>query len=325
MKKLLLILATIPTLLSAQKTYEINFDDGSTKVVTMNYDDPDNLPKFNLTYDLFGFSVIGQGMLSYQLKPEFRINNKMMVSGKWSTAYSRSLDENIRYNSSYQSIFKKTSTLGLLFHYSLFTLDKPVTKKVAVDYGGNTVYLARLPRTIAKTLQVEVGIQRTMTPAELELLSDSSTAFSTFRAMNFSSFSGVAGISFYKHESYQVTSNGVSRSFFRYTRIYAHAVFAMKTAYTTYSIDYGSSSSSPTTAAEATSGFISPSLSKMGWNLGIEKHMGIKNSSASICIGFELGKLPHLISKDQQGETTTSPASYFQIHFGFGLGTKIKK
>jgi len=322
MKKLLFFVLNFPLIVFAQQTYEIKFDDGSTKQVRFDYDDPDNLPRFNFTFNALGFSVIGNGMLSYKLIPEFRINSKMMVTASWSSAYSRGLDDNIVYNSPYIGLYKKTSAFNLLFHYTFFTIDKPKEKKVSVDYGGNTVYIARLPRIIAKSFQLEAGINRMMTPANLALRTDSSTAFNTFTAMNFSSVNGVAGVSYYKHESYQVTSNGISRSYFRYTRIYAHVLVAIKTGYDTYSVTYGSA----VTTAPAGSGFVAPEVNKVGWNIGLEKHMGIKNTSLSMCIGVEYGKIPHLTeSGGTESENGSSPSEMFQIHFGLGFGTKLQE
>jgi hypothetical protein len=323
MKKLLLVFAFSPLLMNAQVTYDIQFDDGSQKRVTMDYDDPENLPKFNCTFNFAGFSVVGTGILSYQLRPEFRFNDRMMVSGCFTTGYTRGLDDNIRYNSPYIDLYKKTSLLNLNFHFTAFTHLQQKEKKTAVDYGGNSVYVARIPRNIARSLQVDAGFSRIVTPSDLELQGDSVNANVIYHALNFQSMGGRIGLAYYKRESYQVTADGVSRSYFRYTRFYANALFAFSTGYTTYGTDYSSSSTPVTT--EATAGFVAPEVNKMGWAVGIEKHLGIKNSTASMMIAVEFGKIPHLSTAAADGSKITAAPDVIQIHFGIGLGTRLPK
>lgn len=326
MKKIVTLIALLSAVSSyAQTIYDIDFSDGSKKRVVMDYDDPNNLPRFNLTYNFFGFSVIGKGMLSYQVKPEFRLNDKMIITGNWTSAYTRGLDENIRYNASYQDLMKKTSILGLDFHYDALTSTKPQEKKTPVDYGGNTVYIAKLPRNTSRSLQVNVGFSRIVTPSELDLLNDSSVSSSlNYVAMNFQSINGKLGLAYHKRESYKVTADGISRSYFRYSRIYANLLYALSTSYKAYGTDYSNPSATPSTT-EVSSGYVAPAINKIGWSVGLEKHMGIKNSTLSMMIGVEFGKIPHLTSANIQGETIAAAPDLLQIHFGLGFGTKLPR
>ncbi len=324
--RILIAVIVLPFLAKAQsQTYDITFNNGETKKIVLEYDDPDRLPRYNLGVSIFGFSVVPpEGMLTFKLKPAYRINKKMMVTGLLTSVYTRKMDPVIGDHLTESGVDRKKPTMGtsLLFHYSVFSMRKSVEKMQAVDYGMNTIYKAKIPRVVANTLLAEGGIYNMRTPNGVKLVSTDPTLRDTvFSSINTSSTSVGVGLCFSRHQSFKIVSDGIARSTFRYSRLYFHLTYALAQKYDVLAIDYGTSSDP--VGFEPSTGYEAPEFSKLGWRLGWEKQLGFKNSSCSGTIGFEYAVIPSMSSAIVDGNyKASSPKEFFSIHFGIGIGAQ---
>jgi len=319
--KTILAIVLFPLFVNSQ-SYDITFENGETKKIEFAYDNPDHLSRFNMTYCFFGFSVLGaEGLLTYQLKPEYRINKKMMVTGTLNSVYARNMDPVIGDRTTVLTEqYKPTLGATGLFHYALFSIRKPVKKKIAVDFDAISTYTAKLPRVIAKTLLADGGIYYMRSPTGVNLGSLNPSSDTTYQTINTRSTSVGFGLSFYKHQSYEIIANGISRSYFRYSRLYFHMTYALMQNFDLTGINYASGYENAT-SFEPTTGFVFPTFSKIGWRFGLDKHLGFKNSNFSGTIGFEYAVLPFMKTINPS-VIETSPREYFSIHFGIGFGEK---
>jgi hypothetical protein len=69
-----------PLITYTQETLSIDFSNGETKEITIDYDDPTNLPKMGVDIKFFGLMFFHSEALSFKLSPYYRINEKWMIN-----------------------------------------------------------------------------------------------------------------------------------------------------------------------------------------------------------------------------------------------------
>ncbi len=311
--------------LNAQIKYKFNFEDGSEKTITMDYDDPTRMPLWNVNTSFCLFLVGNRGMASYRIQPEYRINDKMMIDASFCAPFKKSADESMSSNPEEQ---KLTMNLSGLFHYSLITSISGKKKKTAVDYGrskgpggGEAVYSAEIPRNIARTLVAMGGLnffQQNL--GSIGLKETQVVANKNYYTPNESFFSLCAGGSYYINQSYQLTTSGGStRAYWRYFRAYGYLTYAIVSDMQTR-MSTGSFSNGDLLSSDVETGFEKPELTRTGYRYGFEWHLAMMNSSKSLVIGFEIAQLPYFTFYNIQPKIHNN---YAMIHIGMGIGQKV--
>lgn len=89
---------TFSTIILAQEKYKIKFENGQSKDVVIEYDDPSRLPKFQVEFNPMSFAVLKDASLTFHLKPSYRITDWIRVEGRLVMPYGRKVDGNIHQN-----------------------------------------------------------------------------------------------------------------------------------------------------------------------------------------------------------------------------------
>lgn len=311
----------------AQETIELTFNNGETKEITIDYDNPAYLPKWGIDCKFFGLMSFNAEALSFKLSPHYKINKLWMLKANITMPYSKGVDGNVEESFNEENR-KLAHDWSLMNHYILATKTKTQTKKTAVDYVDNIVYTASLPRIMEKNLSLDGGlghIQYATNGRLKSLASDNNNGDTSFRVMDFSCLSFNLGASLYKVESYKITATSASRAYWRTSRLYGMLTFGLKTNYVVERTIYDglSGSSSSFTYSQVTEGFEKPENKAMvGYRFGFEKNWGMLNSGNSMTLGLEIGSLPKLYS---EGKPIGLANSIFMFHVGFGFGPKPKQ
>jgi hypothetical protein len=132
-------------------------------------------------------------------------------------------------------------------------------------------------------------------------------------AVNYSSASVYAGVSYFKTESYKMTTNKTSRAYWRTFRLYALFTAGVG-SYNVSQIIYNSSANE-STSSKAETGYEVPGKKALGYRIGLERIVGFMNSPFSFTYGVETGSVPGLKLED-------SPSGIFLFHIGAGISSK---
>ena len=315
MKTFLLVISlfTFTNLLNAQKTYHFEFENGEKRTVTINYDDPQKMSKWEASINLFGFSVIREGALIFQLKLLHRVNPKLIIESNLISPYGKKMDGNLHESLKNNSLYQQTLLFNTMGHYIISESHKSKLLKTAVDWGypddkTTIIYSANIPRVISKAISADGGFSYYQIPINLELSNSYYIPMAKYLSLNL-------GISYMKSQSYKMTSNGISRSYRRSSRAYLYLTNAFLKKNNVYKDSEITSNSD----------YEKPKFISIGWRIGYEIMLGIKNTDKGISLGVEMGGLPHMTTKYVSSGAAVSASSILLLKFGFTLGTKIEE
>ncbi len=314
---------------NSQQTYKVEFPDGEQEI-TIDYDDPSRLPKWNLGFSFFSVMAAAQDepSICFRLQPEYRINEKLMIDANFCTPFSKSLEVNQAYFKSEQT---KTVNFTTLAHYQLLYKPFVKTKKTPVNYkqsgSSTTVYTVKMERNFARSLEAIGGFNFLKVPDRSYLETSPGTKLQdSFYYSNSQKFLSLcAGISYVKSESIKITSEDGSRAYWRYNRVYAYLTSAL-TGNVEARMAIKSSSFSGNgleRTVSASDGFVKPDISRIGYRIGAERHLGTKNSGFSMVIGIEVGSTPYV--KINLPAPSGPNKGFFLFHMGFGFGQNVGK
>jgi len=307
--------------------YELTFPNGETKKFNFNYDDPYRLPKISLEASFFTFNTAADGALAYQLKPIYRPNNKLWFDGQLTMPYSRRFDGTIDYRNPEDPQKKLTIDFTPLAHYKIWNKIATKEKKHAVDFehtdSTQTVFVAKLPRSKEYALELDAGFlfyRSNASSFQLESLRQPGNfnPDTSFDLTRYHSTSISAGLSFRASESYEMVTDGNTRSYWRSGRIYFDLTYALFGDYSVYYSVYPYSTSS---ASDGTTGYTEPTFNRMGFRIGYDKTFGTKKPGLGYVIGFEAVVNPGFVSNTKIGYSGT-PSSFICFNSGLVFGTK---
>jgi hypothetical protein len=314
MKKLTLIASLLCfsiQQLYAQKDIELTFDNGETKTFRFDYDDPEVLPKWGLDLRFFGLTDLGVGVPGPKIIPYFRASYKLTFQGHLTIPYSKGMDENALGREEAMS----TSDWSLMSHYIILSKDQTKEKNVAVDFGhsggADVIYKAKLPRSVKRNLAVDGGLGGYRYYKDIELEREPPKNFGNMDSNYYigmvSNTAMQLGLSYFKSESYKMTTDDKTRTYWNTQRIYARMTLGLINKY--------SITKAGVEVDKVADGFQQPVKSVLGYRIGMDRNFGIKNSGCSMIWGLEFGSLPGI-----KGEGLKN--TIFMLHFGIGLAPK---
>lgn len=311
----------------AQKEIVLEFENGEKKIFTMDYDDPEVLSKWNVNARFFGLLAFSSEGLSFRLNPVYRVNYNWVLEASYAMPYAKSLDGNATEGAVPKRGAKVSRDWSIMSHYIVFSNSKIKLKKLAVDFKqeGNvqTVYSAMMPRMKKRNLSLDGGLgnYRYFSGGGLVSLKNPDPNSDTSYSMgNISYLSLNAGASLFKSESYKMTTDGVSRTYWRYSRLYAYMSIGVRPNYEVNRVIQRTSGGFLIDPAvqHVSDGYVKPETIPLGYRIGYEKNWGIKNSGSSLSFGIEFGDMPRF-KIDQTAK------AIFMFHVGFGFGPKPAK
>lgn len=305
--------------ISQNNVQKIHFEDGSTKLLRMIYDDPFHLPKWQLEYSIFGFTVQKDGALVFQLKPVFRFNEKFMVDCQITMPYSKGLDFNIHQNKKDYPTLKRSFDISLLSHYRFATRRKVKNKWLAVSFGPGVVYKAKMNRNVASYATFISGLNAHRLAYDYNVKGeDNNDSDTTYSLGTGTTYSVCAGLGWSFSESYKLNTDGVVMKFWRSARIYGFVsyAFASKERYLRENYYDDIVVHDP-----PESEFDAMKLDRFGYRVGIDLSPNIVNSNVAITYGFEFGR--HASYVTSADNTIGTSQSMFMVHFGFSFGEKL--
>ena len=320
MKKAISILPLLllyACLVQAQKALEIQFTNGERRTVIFEYDDPDVLTKWNIDIRPLGFSIFSrehaEGTPSMRLGGIYRITSKLSVQGLYLLPYSKDLDDNIWTEA------KSSKDWSLFCNYEIASKSKTKLKKQSVDFGGSrnteVVYKAKLPRVSKRSLAVTGGFSGYRYYNGGDLIASDVNSKDVYNLENVKQTCFNIGLSMNKTESYLMNTNEKKRSYWRYNRVFALLSLGLTS---NYDVTKTAANSEKTSLKKGDSGFEAPGKKSIGYRIGAEKYIGIKNSGWALIVGLELDGLPGI-------DNSVAAKSNFMIHIGVLIGPKPDK
>ncbi|MFK7970962.1 MAG: hypothetical protein AB8F95_11370 [Bacteroidia bacterium] len=331
MKKLILFIVCMGAFTYGfTQTHQFKFPNGVTKKFSFDYDDPLLLPKWQVEYHFFGFSVdniTNEASGNFQLKPILRLSDRLWLEGQLTAPYGRGADGSIDYRNKQDETKRLSIDFAPLAHFKLWNSVKPRKKKIAIDYeySGNTtdMYVVKIPRNIEHAIELDAGFYfnrsniHRMPAQALQLSTESDTSFLLSR---FNSTSIVAGFSYRKSQSFQMKTDGVTRRYWSYMRFFGNLSYALTgNTYVNQLFIPPGGSYSDQMVTPVQDGFVKPDLSRLGWRIGVDMVSGFKNSSLGFVLGFEVGKIPYFTTVVEE-RTYQTNENLFMVHFGFTFG-----
>ncbi len=306
--------------------YELTFPNGEIKKFNFTYDDPYRLPKISLEASFFSFNTADDGALAYQLKPIYRPNNKLWFDGQLTMPYSRRFDGTIDYRDPDDPQRKLSIDFTPLAHYKIWNKIATKEKKQAVDFeqtkSYQTVYTAKLPRKKEYALELDAGFLFYRSNASgfiLETLSQPGNfnPDTSFNLARYHSTSISAGLSFRTSESYEMVTDGITRSYWNSGRIYFDLTYAFFGDYSVYYSVYPN----PSTNTTISTGYNEPTFNRIGFRIGYDKTLGTKITGLGYVLGIEAVVNPGFVSNTAIGYSGT-PSSFICFNSGLVFGTK---
>jgi hypothetical protein len=311
---------------NSQQTYKVEFPDGEQEI-TIDYDDPSRLPKWNLGFSFFSVMAASQNEpnICFRLQPEYRINEKLMIDANFCTPFSKSIEIDQAYFKNEQT---KTVNFTTLAHYQLLYKPFVKTKKTPVNYkqsgSSTTVYTVKMERNFARSIEAIGGFNFLKVPGNSRIASVTNLQDSFYYSNSQKFLSLCAGISYVKSESIKITSEDGSRAYWRYNRVYAYLTTALTgNVEARMAIKSSSFSGGVERTVSASDGFVKPDISRIGYRIGAERHLGTKNSGFSMVIGIEVGSTPYAKFDLLPGAKPSK--GFFLFHMGFGFGQNVGK
>lgn len=306
-------------------TIEIKFEDGTIKKFNFIYDDPDALPTWQV--DVFPFHPLIMDddiVMSYQINPTYRLNPNMWVNMAAIIPYARGADPEIPVSEKENKIFKPFFDINPQFHYRVAKFTSVKSKKVNIDYAatgeGTTIYKVEMPRKRTRSLEVDGGInfQRRAASLYLERM-DTNLRDTGYVAATTKCISLTAGISLRNSQSMKFKTDDSPYSYWSNGRMYGYITYALTGPFDAYMWvipdggDYSDKVYTPTST-----GFVNPVLNRIGFRIGAEKTMGMKNKAGGMTFGFEFGRFPNFVSDETA--FYQMPSGYFIGKIGFTIG-----
>lgn len=336
MKLLLLIISSTCFLFNHQsfsqeeaKTYEIDFGDVK-KIFTIVYDDPSRLPQFQTEIRFFNPIIMGDGIMAFAIKPIYHLDENMWMDMDISIPYAKGADGTIHHSKTDREEFKAFLDINPQFHYTLLKKIRVKEKKVNIDYeySGNStkIYQAKLPRKNSRTLELDGGInfQRRSADITLESLDTVAKDISYFIG-SCSNLSLTVGLSTQNIQSVKYITDGKEYGYWRRGRIYGYLTYSLTNNYTSYQSIYQYDSNGSIIdpkISNSQSGFVAPKFSRLGYRVGLEKTLGMKNKGSGMIIGCEFGLFPYYYIPGNDSPYSTMESSFFTFKWGFVLGKK---
>ena len=319
MKKIVLItVSLILTLNSFAQKDTAYFKDGTIIPFEILYDDPSHLPKWEVDINFFTFMLVSEGALCMQLRPSYKIDDKMYVDFRLTVPYTKGLDQS---TSNYKEISRLSIDLTPQFHYKLFTVIQHKDRTLTLKNDGSTAYKLERVRNFGRNLYVDAGFNYFQSNLNRYLTNVNDDQLQDHFLGGYSSTSISGGLTYTKTESYKVKKT--EGSFTNWNRIKWYTTFnyALSESKDIYNVVIDGSNSINTTRELADIDELDGVnfKGKFNYRVGFDLTFGMKKN-IPFHFGFQFGSIPFY--EDNKGKPLTSN-SIIMFRLGFGIVERL--
>lgn len=252
--------------------------------------------------------------MGIQILPKYRISDKFEVEGRFLSPYS----------SNTNAITKSFLEVGATSHYVFFRKNTEKVKAVPVDYEGGShpdevlVYKVKFPVKKQYALMGDLGVGYTRFGSGLKYWIPDPVNTSNrinYIGSHVASFGLNFGTSLQMTKSYRVKADGESKSYIRIGTISASLTYGLVNNFAIYE-------RTETEFIDRTNEHTKLSINALGWRVGIDQMLGIKNTGVGLLFGLELGRLPMCSTPHPtKGVSVESSSFFFAIKLGVAIGS----
>lgn len=320
----------------SQQQLKARFDD-DTEMSVDYFDEPSNLPKFEVLFPFFSFGSMNGLFMGPTINPKYRLNDKLMFDSKLMFPYSKALDESRNKDGGPTLVANATG------HFELFEFTTTKNKPVNVGYvnggtdrrGVTKVFIYKVPFDVYKrrALYVDVGIDYTSFANNHNFFHSESIDGINYEfelSKHNQKFTNVAyGFTYESSRSYRSIAAGQELSYFRINTWHFHFTRAVANG---TQMTFMEKQTQGGTVIKDESRVVDlediATVTLGGVRFGYTYQMGTKNSGMALLFGFSAYLFPTYTLNDD----VFAPARLmdldpvagggFMIHSGLSFGTK---